>query len=352
MKLLRTYLFFSLVSLLFSCKESPKHVSGVFDTPGAPTGMDLDVIQMNGELIVVAMYGSDTYFEYYGEGYGKQYLIASQYAKSIGCAMRIDVMPDSVSMMQRLSNGEADIALFADADRWQVRSDAPMLAESVHQWVDDNRKNFEAMTTIRVSDEHGRVYTPRRRSYSPMLNASAGQISRYDHLFRHYASQCGWDWRLLAAQAYQESAFDADAVSYMGALGLMQLMPRTAASMGVSVSQAFNPETNLSGAVRYISKLNRHYSSIADPGERINFVLAAYNGGEGHIDDARRLAAKLGHNPDRWTQSVDQVVLHLSEPRYFNDPVVKRGYMRGSETYNYVYSIRDRWEQYKRAVGH
>ena len=124
-------------------------------------------------------------------------------------------------------------------------------------------------------------------------------------------------------------------------------MPTTARNMGVSISQAFDPETNLRGAVRLINQLNDYYGSIADRNERIKFILAAYNAGAGHIDDARSLARKYGKNPDLWNGNVDQCVLHLSEARYFNDEVVKHGYMRGTETYQYVYSIMDRWGSYR-----
>ena len=333
---------------LVACQQPQQKTLGVFNTKNAPTGLDLDVIQQNGELIVVSQYGKDTYFEYYGEGFGTQYMIAREYAKNIGCTIRIDVMTDSTAMSKRLADGEADIALMPETDDWIVRTDAPMLAQSLRQWVAANRDHFKEMTAIRISDEKGRVYTQRRKVYSPILNAAAGQISQYDHLFRKYAQRCGWEWQLLAAQAYQESCFDSHAVSYMGALGLMQLMPRTAASAGISISQAFDPETNLRGAVQLISKLNRYYSDITDPDERINFILAAYNGGQGHIDDARALASTLGLDPNRWPGNVAQCVLRLSESRFFNNPAVRHGYMRGSETYNYVNSIRSRWSEYRK----
>lgn len=68
----------------------------------------------------------------------------------------------------------------------------------------------------------------------PFLSFGKGQISVYDHLFKKYAGDIGWDWRLIASQAYNESHFDTTAVSWAGARGLMQLMPRTAAAFGVS----------------------------------------------------------------------------------------------------------------------
>lgn len=368
------YLFVIVVLItLLCCKQEKPRELGVFRTPNATESIDLDAIQSNGEIIVLTLYGAESYFEFYGEGYGTLYILADAYAQSIGCKVRVDVMRSEAELKQHLLDGDGDIVTYGMAVNdtlkqqfylcgehelthfidslkpiaWLVRKDAPLLAQSVNEWMEENETQFKEMTTLRITDSSGRVYTPRRRTYSPMLNRAKGQISQFDHLFKKYATQCNWDWKLLAAQAYQESAFDPTAVSYMGALGLMQLMPSTARSMGVSISQAFDPELNLRGAVRLINQLNDYYGSIADRNERIKFILAAYNAGAGHIDDARNLARKYGKNPDLWNANVDQCVLHLSEARYFNDEVVKHGYMRGTETYQYVYSIMDRWNEYR-----
>ena len=368
------YLFVIVVLItLLCCKQEKPRELGVFRTPNATESIDLDAIQSNGEIIVLTLYGAESYFEFYGEGYGTLYKLADAYAQSIGCKVRVDVMRSEAELKQHLLDGDGDIVTYGMAVNdtlkqqfylcgehelthfidslkpiaWLVRKDAPLLAQSVNEWMEENETQFKEMTTLRITDSSGRVYTPRRRTYSPMLNRAKGQISQFDHLFKKYATQCNWDWKLLAAQAYQESAFDPTAVSYMGALGLMQLMPSTARSMGVSISQAFDPELNLRGAVRLINQLNDYYGSIADRNERIKFILAAYNAGAGHIDDARNLARKYGKNPDLWNANVDQCVLHLSEARYFNDEVVKHGYMRGTETYQYVYSIMDRWNEYR-----
>ena len=69
--------------------------------------------------------------------------------------------------------------------------------------------------------------------HSPILSLKEGKISHYDNLFKKYAQEIGWDWRLLASLAYTESNFDTTAVSWAGAKGLMQLMPATARAMGV-----------------------------------------------------------------------------------------------------------------------
>jgi membrane-bound lytic murein transglycosylase F len=154
----------------------------------------------------------------------------------------------------------------------------------------------------------------------------------------------------MAAQAYQESAFDPQAVSNMGAMGLMQLMPGTARDVGVSQSEVFVPERNVHGASKLINQLNTHYAFISNADERLNFILAAYNAGPGHVDDARALAKKYGKNPNVWLGNVDAFVLKMGDSQYYNQPEVKYGYFRGGETYDYVNSIRARWNEYKKKI--
>ncbi len=354
-------------------------------TNNASPHLDLPDIQQNGELIVLTLYGPESYFDFRGEDFGVQFMIARQYAKSIGVSIRVDVSRNQRELIEKLQKGEGDFIAF-QVDRadslsslleyvgekelftfldslssqrkdtslrpkanaaWTVRKDSPLLSASLSQWMSAHQKDFFDYTTIRVKSSSGRTYAPRRKVTSPILNASRGQISQYDDLFKKYAIKCGWDWRLMAAQAYQESSFDPQAVSYMGAMGLMQLMPGTARDVGVARSEVFVPERNVQGASKLISQLNTHYASIANGDERINFILAAYNAGSGHVDDARALAKKYGKNPNVWLGNVDVFVLKMSDPQYYNQQEVKYGYFRGSETYEYVNSIRTRWNEYK-----
>ena len=369
-----------------TAEQSPFVATGQDGNPH----FDLPDIQENGELIVLTLYGPESYFEFRGEHFGVQFMIARQYAQSIGTSIRVEVARNQRDLVSKLLNGEGDfiacqlpcadslkaqldfvgaaeIATFMDSlsqqrrdttlrshshAAWAVRKDSPLLSASLSQWMKAHQKDFFAYTTIRVKSRGGRTYPPRRKVSAPIINAAKGQISLYDDLFKKYALQCGWDWRLLAAQAYQESSFDPQAISYMGALGLMQLMPSTARQVGVSSSEVFNPNSNVRGATKLIAQLNSHYASIKNAEERINFILAAYNAGAGHVDDARALARKYGRNPDVWLGNVDAFVLKMSSSAYYNQPEVAHGYFRGSETYNYVNSIRTRWSLYKQKINH
>ena len=166
-----------------------------------------------------------------------------------------------------------------------------------------------------------------------------GKISHYDDLFRRYAKEIGWDWRLLAPLAYTESNFNPNVVSWAGAKGLMQLMPATARAMGVPPGKEQDPEESIKAAVKYIAGMQRTFSKITDKEEQAKFILAAYNSGIGHVTDAMALAEKYGRNRYIWEHHVAHFMLLKSNKEYYQDPVCKNGYARGSDTYEFVHEI-------------
>ena len=169
-------------------------------------------------------------------------------------------------------------------------------------------------------------------------------------MIRKESERIGWDWRLLASVIYQESRFNPDAVSWAGAFGLMQLMPITAGSYGITLDSP--PEDQIRAGASFLKWLdNRFDELITDPDERIKFVLASYNIGLGHIQDARRLAERYESDPNIWFGSVDKWLLKKAEPEYYTDQVVRHGFARGVETYNFVRDIMDRYEHYKNIVN-
>ena len=300
---------------------------------------DLHEIQSSGTIIAGTLSGPDTYYEYHGKGMGLQFLLAEAFAQSIGVVLQMEISPDTTSLLHKLERGEIDfIAL--EMPTWQTRPDETLLSEAIAEWWKPER-----IKTLSNSPLKGENIV-RRHMRPVMRDAAHGIISAYDDLFRRYSATAGFDWRLLAAQCYQESGFDPEAVSSMGALGLMQLMPSTADALGVPEEKRFEPEQNIAAAARYIKRVSQSFSDIKDAGERIRFTLAAYNGGVGHVQDAQTLTRKAGRDPQYW-DDVAPFILLLSEPRYYRDPDVRFGYMRGSETEAYVRLIMERWQQYR-----
>lgn len=359
-------LFLTFIAL--SCSEQKKPEM----TPwGTPLGEDsipqednfgLNDIVNNGEMIMLTLSGPETYYDYHGHGMGLQYLLCEKFAEKLGVSLRVDVCKDTAEVVRKIKAGDADIVALQLPDSvkgvdftsvkvdslkhgWAVNVDNKELAKSLDQWFDKKmvaqmrREESFLLSTRSV----------RRHIYSPMLNRSKGIISRYDQYFMQYAPLARLDWRLMAAQCYQESTFDPNAKSWAGACGLMQIMPGTADHLGLSRSSLFNPEQNIAASAKYMQELGEHFADVP-MSERVWFQLASYNGGFHHIRDAMALARKHGRNANSWGE-VSEFVLKLSYPQYYNDPIVRNGYMRGSETVEYVSRIRDRWAQYRGAAG-
>lgn len=317
------------------------------DTNAASTDFDLGQIVSNGELIALTLTGPETYYDYRGKHLGTEYMLCQRFTNKIGVSLRVEVCRDSAEMVRRLADGDADLILFRNRPTakqlaWRIGKNKPQLTKALQEW-------YRPQLLEEVKKEEDYLLSSRsvkRRVYAPMLNAKGGVISHYDRWFQQYCRSIRWDWRLMAAQCYQESTFDPQARSWAGACGLMQIMPSTADHLGLARSDMFNPEKSIAAAAKLIGELDRSFADIRNQQERIKFILAAYNGGANHVRDAMALARKNGHDPQRWAD-VSHYILLLSQPEYYNDPVVRYGYMRGSETAGYVDKIMQRWNGYR-----
>jgi membrane-bound lytic murein transglycosylase F len=227
---------------------------------------------------------------------------------------------------------------------WAVRRNAPQLLAQLNQWLAAKRKSGLLAVLYRKYFLDRRAYTA--RTNSPFLTAETGTLSPYDDWFREYASIPGWDWRLVAAQAFQESRFNPRARSWAGALGLMQIMPKTARQLHAN---AADPKQSVEAACRYLWAIDGQWKSIKSDSERIKYILASYNVGTGHVQDAVRLAVKNGDDPNSWLD-VSYWLIRESKRSVYNDPVVRHGFARGTEPVAYVDQILTRWKNYKEFV--
>jgi membrane-bound lytic murein transglycosylase F len=167
-------------------------------------------------------------------------------------------------------------------------------------------------------------------------------LSRYSPFIKAAAKKYGFDWRLIAAQMYQESHLNPRARSRAGARGLMQLLPSTARIF--DIKDIYNPVDNINGGVRYLKKLYDRFDE-ADEANRLLIALAAYNVGQGHVQDARRLAIKKKLDPDSW-ESLAQTLPLLRYRKYYKD--AKYGYCRGTEPVRYIKQIMIYYDVLKR----
>lgn len=226
---------------------------------------------------------------------------------------------------------------------WAVRKNSPRLLSELNAWIEDKQNEglFARLYKRYFVDMRGHI----ERATSDYLTSATGKVCPYDDLLKTHAAEIGWDWRLLASQAYQESRFKPDAKSWAGAQGLLQLMPATARQVGVT--NPLDPEDNVRGATKYLKWLSDFWGErIEDEGERLKFVLASYNCGAGHVEDAQRLASKYGGNPLAWSD-VSYWLLQKSTQQYASDEAVRFGFCRGLEPVNYVEQILRRYGHYK-----
>lgn len=451
------YLFLCLLLAAIACKNKPAGQEKKVH--------DLPQIKDSGELVVLTLYSSISYFSYRGQEIGFQYELSEQFAKSLGLRLRVEAAYNVRDLIDKLMSGEGDLIAYhvpitkerkdsllfcgeevithqvlvqrsgremlkdvtelidkdiyvrpgkyydrlvnlnnelgggirihriesdsitsedliaqvaqgkisytvSDNDvaqlnktyfsnlnislpvsydqraSWVVRADCPLLAEAANSWHEQNQTSPEYTASMKRYFEVSKAMP-----YTAILSLKDGKISHYDSLFRKYAKEIDWDWRLLAALAYTESNFDTTVVSWAGAQGLMQLMPPTAKAMGMPPGKENNAEESIKAAVKYIEATEKNLRMVPDKNERINFVLGAYNAGIGHIYDAMALAEKYGKDKYVWSNNVENYILLKSNEEYFNDPVCKYGYFRGGETYAFVRIINQRFNHYKAKIA-
>jgi len=235
---------------------------------------------------------------------------------------------------------------FPQNQAWAVNNSNSQLLLEVNLWIE----------SIKGTDLHAVIFNKyfrdmkaRKRNSSNFISLTGNQISEYDTYIKKYSQLIDWDWRLIASLIYQESRFNPNIKSWVGAYGLMQLMPPTAKRFGASKESP--PEVNIKAGIKFIRWLdNRLKNEIINDDERKKFILASYNVGLGHVLDARRLAEANGKDPNVWTGSVDFFILNKSNPQYYNSEFVKYGYCRGEETFNYVKEVMNRYEMYKSLI--
>lgn len=230
---------------------------------------------------------------------------------------------------------------------WAVRPNANNFKDVVDNWLINFKKTNQYKRIYR------KYFINKRSNHLVDANfhsIKGGVVSDYDAIIKEESAKYNLDWRLIAALIYQESRFLPEVKSWAGAVGLMQLMPQTAESFGVE--EITSPKDNIQGGLKFLIWLDKRFSEdISDPDERLKFVLAAYNVGPGHVEDAMRLAEKNNKDPHKWDDSVDYYLLNKSKPSFYNDPVVKYGYCRGEEPFHYVSDILERYTHYKNVLN-
>lgn len=228
---------------------------------------------------------------------------------------------------------------------WCVRPESADLLDTLNIWL-------EKYTTSPAYSKITRKYINNSRTLvdieSEFYSGNKAKISEFDKIIKKYSHEIGWDWRLISSLIYEESRFNPNAESWAGASGLMQLMPviyHKFAPTGIS-----GVEAEISSGIRYLKFLDSQFvSQVSDSTERVMFVLAAYNIGPGHVEDAMRLTEVYKKNPSLWSD-VSFYLINLSNPKYYTDATVKHGYFPGIYSVDFANSIVNRYKHYLNVI--
>lgn len=235
---------------------------------------------------------------------------------------------------------------FSQKISWAIKKGQYGLVDTINTWLVKFNHTLQARL---LYNKYFKNIRSKKIVNSEYNSYTGGRLSPYDDEIKAAAEIIGWDWRLLASLVYQESEFKPNVRSWVGAYGLMQLMPNVLEKYGLDSTAS--PSEQLTAGVKHLIFINKQLpSEITDSVEQVKFLLASYNCGLGHVLDARRLADKYEKDQNKWNFNVDSCILNLSEKEYYHDTVVYYGYVRGVETFGFVQEIMDRYNIYRTLI--
>jgi membrane-bound lytic murein transglycosylase MltF len=216
---------------------------------------------------------------------------------------------------------------------WMVRKNNPELKSNLNKFIKSHKKG-----TLLGNIFFNRYYKNNTWIRNPLGEKEHKKTLYYIDLFKKYANKYNFDWMLIMALAYQESGLNHSRKSPFGAIGLMQVKPSTAASKKIGIHNINEVENNIHAGTKYLALLRDYYFN--DPNirekDRIRFTLAAYNAGPNKIKKMRKLARKMGLNPNRWFRNVEMAALKSI----------------GQETVRYVSNINKYYIIYKLSLNY
>ncbi len=287
------------------------------------------------------------------DGYqtGFSYEMAQVFAHHLKDSVQISLAGEDSTYLDSLRLETIDILVLPDSEAveneefssfqlgdvpvvWVVKADKRR-HRGVIGWI-NYFKNTEEYTA--VYDRFFRGFNPYRKG----VKKASGILSPYDDLIKAGAKTIGWDWKMFAALIWSESRFRIQAESPRGAVGLMQMMPRTASRY--DIDNLLDPKENIEAGAAYISRLQSKFSdTAADSDELVKFTLAAYNAGEGRIYDCIKLARSQGIEVGIW-DSLRTVLPQMSQDSIEFVEEVRHGKFSGKETVAYVKAVLNQYD--------
>jgi membrane-bound lytic murein transglycosylase MltF len=185
---------------------------------------------------------------------------------------------------------------------WAIREGSPQLKAAVDDFVARHAKGTAIGNQVLA-----RYFKSAKYVKDAGSEAERKKFLALVQYFQKYGDKYDVDWLLMAAQGYQESQLNQAVKSPVGAIGVMQVMPKTGKELGVGdISEA---EANIHAGVKYMRwMIDQYYGK--EPMTKLDkalFAFASYNAGAGRISQLRKEAAKRGLDPNVWFHNVEYV---------------------------------------------
>jgi membrane-bound lytic murein transglycosylase MltF len=194
---------------------------------------------------------------------------------------------------------------------WAVRKDNPQLKALLD----------ECIKTRAAGTSFGSTLVRRYLQNSQFIRdaTSETEIKKFNETiayFKKYSSQYGFDYLMIVAQGYQESMLEQSARSPGGAVGIMQVKPKTAAAAPISIPDVTSADNNIHAGVKVLRNITDTYFNDPkiDPVNRLLFTFAGYNAGPNRIAELRKKAPAAGLDPNKWFGNVELLVAQSVGP--------------------------------------
>jgi len=234
-----------------------------------------------------------------------------------------------------------DLALAEDVEfGWAIQKGAPKWKAFLDDFIQTHGIGTSFGNTVMRRYLKETKYIKNARDAAEM-----GKFRATAPMFTKYAQKYGFDALLLLAQGYQESGLDQSVKSRVGAVGIMQVMPATAASSPVSIPNINTEDANIHAGVRLIHFLVEDYfkEEGLDQFNRTLFAIAAYNAGPAKIAKCRQVAKDMGYDPNKWFGNVEVAAAKL---------VGRETTQYVANIYKYYIAYRMAWQARERRSAH
>jgi len=188
---------------------------------------------------------------------------------------------------------------------WAFRKNSPQLAAALNEFGAENRQGT-LMGNILIN----RYLRDTKYAKRALTEEGRARLQGLAAIFRRYGDEYDMPWLLLAAQGYQESGLDQSVVSPAGAIGVMQLLPSTAADPNVGIADIQDVENNIHAGTKYVRFLYDRYFADSSDMDQLNkalFSFASYNAGPARVARLRGKAEDMGLDPNVWFRNVELV---------------------------------------------